>query len=202
MKETIKLVGLKGFSAWSVYNRVVFHLPFCSRFNTRTTDSARILSSVINSEDIDEVKAAMLTMIEGTEKVNFTPSECLIQFKAMEETERRSLLIEAANFADIKDDELMRLLAVCSDVNGIAISSSSIANYDLAEIITGAFDVLVRCSMINADLSLITKAELDALAGGRLNVGVAVNDILIAYPKASAEEVISLSIKKAINGGL
>ena len=197
----INLRGLKGFSAWSVYNKVAFNLVFIKRFNLDTEAFLNNLALVCNEKDINTVRKMLPTLAETGRQINKTPDHCITEFKAADRGERSKMLVEALTYSDLDDDDVMRLLALHSDQNGLPYGSANINNLDVKTMFNLILDTLLCCSEIDCDFSLMTDEDKEYLGDKRVSIKQQAAEILQSNSDLPVEDLIALGIKKALNNG-
>lgn len=195
----MKLAGLKGASAWQVYNKVVFHLPFIRANNHHRREYARHVASVIRSGQ--EGMEAFLLTLSDPDVPTFRPqADCLADFKAADLTDRTRQLLECLIYVSLSDDELLRLLACHTNARGIPYSRATVEQLTMAQILPMALETLITASLMDVDLSMISAGELDALDGHRLDIRAAIAGVLSAGPGIATDEAIAIAAKKAFEG--
>lgn len=193
------LAGLKGASAWQVYNKVVFHLPFIRANNHHRREYARHVASVIRSGQ-EGMEAFLLTLSDPDVPTFRTQAECLANFKAADLTERTRQILECLIYVSLSDDELLRLLACHTNARGIPYSRATVEQLTMAQILPMALETLLAASMMDVDLSMISAGELDSLNGHRLDIRSAIAGVLAAGPNIATDEAIAIAAKKAFEG--
>lgn len=196
----MELIGFKGVSAWLVYNKVVFNLPFIRENRAASRRFSHELAEAAALEDVEAMRAFILSLTTDSIPRAMSHAECLEAFKAKAPSHRRAALLECLTYADLSDDEVMRLLAVHSDANGIPYTRASLGNLKVADVTPMMLDTLVAASAVDVDLSLVTAAEVDMLGGKRLDVKAETADILAQTPTIGVGEALALAIKKCFGG--
>ena len=194
------LVGVKGVSAWLVYNKVAFYLPFIQENRAGSRRFSEELAAAVSLETVDELRAFILGLNVNTIPQPMSQAACIAAFKAKGTDARKMALLECLTFADLTDDEVVRLLAVHSDANGIPYSRANMGNIALSELTPMLLETLLAASMIDVDLSLVTGTELSTLDGKRLDVKAEAADILTRAPAMGVGELLSLAIKNCFKG--
>lgn len=195
----MELIGLKGASAWQVYNKVVFHLPFIRAYNHHRRDFAAEVAAAIHGGE--EAQREFLLTLSDPDIPSFRPaSECIAEFKSLPLDERAHQLMECLVYAGLTDDETLRLLACHKNSRGVSYSRVTIDQLTIAQILPMALETLLTASMIDVDLSMVTGAELESLDGCRLDIRQALASVLAAGPATEAGEAIAIAAKKAFEG--
>lgn len=195
----MKLAGLKGASAWQVYNKVVFHLPFIRANNHHRREFARHVASVIRSGK-EGMEAFLLTLSDPEIPTFRKQADCLADFKAADLEERTRQLLECLIYVNLSDDEFLRLLACHSNARGIPYSRATVEQLTTAQALPLALETLLAASLMDVDLSMVSAGELDALDGRRLDIRSAIAGVLAAGPGIPTDEAIAIAAKKAFEG--
>lgn len=202
----IQLKGLKGFSAWSVYNKVAFNLVFITQFNSDKSVFLKNLAEICNEKDISILRKRLPELSFLGEQIHKTPEFCIEIFKACNRSEKTKMLVEALTFADLDDEEVLRLIALHEDQNGMPYSHANINNLDVGTIFNLMIKTMIYCSEITCDFSLMSEKNNEDLGGGRVSIKEIVADILQHNSNINVEDLISIAVKKTIdnrgqNGG-
>lgn len=197
MKE---LIGVKGVSAWLVYNKVAFHLPFIQENRAGSRRFSEELATAARLETVDELRAFILELNVSVIPQPMSQAACIAAFKAKGPDARKMALLECLTFADLTDDEVVRLLAVHNDTNGIPYSRANMGNIALSELTPMLLETLLAASLVDVDLSLVTAAEISTLDGQRLDVKAEAAEILTQTPVMGVGELLSLTIKNCFKG--
>lgn len=195
VKTMVELKGFKGVSAWLVYNKVIYALPYTKYFSMHRRDfNAELAESLTLSDEHFRIWASMLT--EADIPSNKTHAECLYEFKGLPDDVRKLVILDCMTMTDITDDEVMRLVAVHKDQNDIPYSKANINNLQLAEVAPMMIETLCAASNVSVDMMLTTKEDIEALKGGRVDVrdhiaagGGDVGEILAVATKEAIKEV-------------
>lgn len=191
------LTGFKGVAVWTVYNRIIFMLPFTQFFKIERRDFALELASALTLDD-EPLRLWVSTLTEATLPRAMTQAQCLAIFKDMSEDERALCILECMSLTEISDDDVMRLLVVHNDANGITYNKSSIGNIQAADILPMMLESLLAASYVSIDTMLITSEEKKFLDGRRVDVKNALADSISLG--AEVEEIMPIAIKKAVMG--
>lgn len=196
----IALTGFRGLSAWLVYNKVVFALPFISENRAASRRFSSELVAALQLETLEELRGFVAGLAGRPAGGLLTHSEALTLFKAKGPAARRLALMECLTQSDLTDDESLRLLSVHQDANGISYSKASIGNLTTSKAAELAVETLLECSLIDVDMSLVSAAELETLGNYRLDVKAEAVDLLATAPDLGVGELLSLAIKKVLKG--
>lgn len=165
----IELKGFKGVSAWLVYNKVIFVLPFTKYFSHHRRDfDAELAESLTLGDEHLRLWVSMLR--EADIPSNKKQAECLAEFKELPDDVRKLVILDCMTLTDISDDEVMRLLAVHKDANGVPYSKASVSNLMVDTITPMMLETLYAASNISVDMMLTTKEDIEALKGMRVDV--------------------------------
>lgn len=192
---SIKLIGFRGVSAWMVYAKVIFMLPYTKFFGSERRNFGLELAEAINLEE-EALRRYVGTLTESDIPRSLTQRQALTLFKELSETERRIVLLECMTMIDITDDEIMRLLMLHTDANGITYNKASIGNILVENILPMMLDSLTAASYVNIDNMLITDEELKFLGGYRVSIKESLAETVT--PGAPVEEILPIAIKKAV----
>jgi hypothetical protein len=195
-----ELAGLKGFSAWSVYNKVAFNLVFLRQFVAKKRDFYSEVASIISLDDIDQMKSQLSQLTAGDFNLEFSISDCITAFKGADDDGRRLMLLEALNFSNMTDDEVLSLLSLHTDENNIPYSKANIGNIKIDVLMPLIIESLLMCSHVDVDLLIVTGEEMSMLDGKRVDVRAEAGDILANSPSVSVADLLALAIKKAFKG--
>ena len=121
------LIGLKGFSAWSVYNKVAFNLIFNREFNEDKHTFLNSVAELVAETDILVIREKLPSLAVTSQRVHKSARDCLAIFKSRDRGGRAQMLTEAITHSNLDDDEVMRLIAVHVDSNGMPYSKVNIA---------------------------------------------------------------------------
>lgn len=196
----MELKGFKGISAWMVYNKVVFSLPLIWENCTAKRNFSEMLSDGIGLSSVKDLQAFIASLAIEPAPNYREPRHCLEDFKLMNDEYRRVVLTECLTFTSLSDDEVLRLMAVHKDANGMPYTKVNLGNLSTKEFMEKLLDTLVACSNINADTSLITQDQFDTLDGSRVDIRSEAADILSQSPSMEVGDLIGLSAKKALKG--
>lgn len=192
----MELNGISGLSAWLVYNKVIFGLVFCRRFNYAANEQSLLLSGLNECKTIDDFKTVREALSnERFDKVNFTFAEAITIFKDMSERDKRESLLECLTFIDLSKEEQLILLSLNKDENGISIGSANIKNYSTTKIIEFLLCSLLQCSLVSCNFGLMNSGDIKALSQYRVDVRNEANEILSKNSEAKTGNVISLALK-------
>lgn len=192
----MELIGLKGISAWQVYNKVIFHLPFIRAYNQHRRDFAKEVAEVLVAGG--EAQRAFLLSLSDPEIPTFRKqADCLAEFKALDLDERAAQILECLIFANLDSDETLRLLACHKNNRGIPYSRALIEQLKLEQILPMALETLITASLLDVDLSMVSQSELDSLGGARLDIRRAIAGVLAAGPSVEAGEAVAIAAKRA-----
>lgn len=194
----IELTGIRGMSAWLVYNKVIFALPFITENRAASRPFSRELARGVALETVEELREFIAGLNVETMPRLMTQAEAVGAFKTKGERARQLALLECMTHSSLSDDEVMRLLAVHKDGNGIPYGKANIANLSTSKASELMLDTLLACSMVDVDLSLVSSAELDDLGGKRLDIKNEAVDLLAQGPNLSVGELLSLAIKRCL----
>lgn len=188
----VELKGLKGVSAWLVYNKVIFALPFTKFFSMHRRDfNQELAEQMLLSDEHFRIWASMLT--EADIPSNKSQEQCLTEFKELPEEVRKLIILDCMTLTDITDDEVLRLLAVHKDANGIPYSKASVNNLLIESITPMMLETLCAASDVYIDMMLVTKEDLAALKGMR--VGIKEH---ISIGSDDTGEILAMATKEAI----
>lgn len=193
MGETmIELKGFRGVSAWLVYNKVAFALPFTKYFNMHRRDfNAELAESLLLSDERLRLWVSMLT--EADIPSNKTQAQCLSEFRDLPHDVRKLIILDCMTLIDITDDEVLRLLAVHKDANGVFYSKASVNNLLVGDITPMMLETLCAASDITVDMMLITQDDIAALKGGRVDIREH-----LTISDQPAGEIIAVAAKEAV----
>jgi len=194
------LKGLKGFSAWAVYNKIAFNLIFLLQFNRKDPDFKALLKKANESDNIDELRALIRQIIERAHSNVLSHKLCIQTLKKADKNTRLLMMLEALQYADLSDDEILRLLALHKDNNEVFYNKSNIANINTADLVPLMLESLDACADLNVDLFLVDNEQIDDLKGKRINIKNEVADILANNPDVNTSELLTLAIKRALKG--
>lgn len=192
---SIKLIGFRGVSAYMVYIKIIFMMPYTNYFKTERRDFAVELAHAIDLEE-DDLRQYVATLTEATLPRALSQSECLTLFRELSEPERRLVIMECMSMIDITDDEIMRLLALHQDANGIAYNKASVNNIKIEEILPMMLDSLTAASFVNIDNMLITEEEAKHIKGYRVSIKEALAEAIT--PNSPIEDILPIAIKKSV----
>lgn len=195
----IELIGFRGVSAWMIYNKVIFMLPFTNFFKVQRRDFALELVEAVQLDE-EGMRRYLGTLTEATLPRALTQGECLTLFKDLSEPERRLVILECMSLIDISDDEIMRMMALHKDANGIPYNKANVGNIPVENILPMMLETLVSASYVHIDNMLITDSEIKKLDGYRVDIKDA-----LAYSVqqgAAVEDMLPVAIKKAVKGVL
>ena len=108
----MELKGLKGFSAWAVYNKVAFNLIFLRRYTKKSRDFNDKIAALFDLDNVDVIKQHLFDLLDEGVNFNTEISECITFFKACNDVDRKLMLVESLNYSDLTDDEVLRLLVL------------------------------------------------------------------------------------------
>ncbi|HDM8140701.1 TPA: hypothetical protein P0E12_004991 [Vibrio harveyi] len=195
----MQLEGLSGFSAWLVYCKVIHALPFLRRFNVAHNDQLAQIEKLKRCETLEEFEREAEKLNSAKFKEVFYTFEDIVEiFKNSPENAKRKMLFEALTLVNINDDELMRLLAVHKDKNGIGYSKHNIINLRTNELIPKAVETLIACSLLSCDFALMTPDEMAEIKGKKISILTEANEILGVAPQTTTGELIALAVKKVV----
>lgn len=192
---SIKLIGFRGVSAYMVYIKIIFMMPYTNYFKTERRDFAIELAHAINLEE-DDLRQYVATLTEATLPRALSQSECLTLFRELSEPERRLVIMECMSMIDITDDEIMRLLALHQDANGIAYNKASVNNIKIEEVLPMMLDSLTAASFVTIDNMLITGEEEKHVKGYRVSIKEALAETIT--PNSPIEDILPIAIKKSV----
>ena len=132
------------------------------------------------------------------EQVHKTPEYCIEQFKQRTREQKTAMIVEALTFADLDDDEAMRLLVLHNDANGMPYGTANINNLEVGTIFNMMIETMLNCSEITCDFSLMSDKNRDDLGAGRVSIKEVVADILQHNGDLPTEELIALAVKKTL----
>lgn len=207
MSETIEFKGLKGYTAWTVYNKVVFNLVFIRVF---THKLAGLKAGIDEVEEIFASDADDKTKLKDLEVLvpvmwdallldgeDTTHGYALDMFKHSDEETQRSMLFEALMYADLSNDEKIALLAMNKDGNGIPYGKANVKSLDTDKLVDMLMNTLVACSRVDVNMTLIDNTQLEELDGKRIDINDEVAEVLTSNPDTDTGSVIGLAITKA-----
>lgn len=195
MKE---LKGMKGFSAWQVYNKVIVNLMNIRKFTFDKKPFLDKLSKIVTETDSIKIKEMLPGLVKFGKRVHRSPEFCILEFKKCDTENRSLMIIECLTLSNLDDDEVFRLLAVHSDINGIQYSLSNIENLDVGEVYNLMLETLIKCSYMNCDLSLLSDCEQDKIYKSRISIKDQASDIFEKNTSIDTADLISIAIKKNI----
>lgn len=188
----IELKGFKGVSAWLVYNKVIFALPFTKFFSYHRRDFVAELAESITLSD-EHLRLWASTLTAADIPSNKSQADCLAEFKELPEDVKKLVILDCMTLTDITDDEVLRLLAVHKDANGIPYSKASINNLNIENITPMMLETLCAASNVSIDMMLTTKDDIAALKGLRVDVrdhiAAGVDDVGEALAIATKEAI-------------
>ena len=195
----IKLNGLKGVSAWLVYNKIVFSLLFIRRFNFQHVDQLTLIAGLKQCETLAEFKAVAEQLTTASHEVlQVSMADCVQLFKDAPPEDKEAMLIEAITFTAIDDDDTLRLLGLHQDANGAPYTKHSISSIPISEIIPMMVESLIACSNTNCDFSLMNKGDFESLGKVRLNINDEANEVLAQQPDLDTGSTISIAVKRLL----
>lgn len=195
-----ELLGLKGFSAWSVYNKLCFNILFCRAYNFKRPKLSEIIEKALNCDDIDEIKQLIPEIAHQSDRVFFTHEEVIRDFKKCSDKDRELLFLEALTFCDLSDEDAIRLLSLHKDINNIQYNKENIINIKTVDLVPMLIESLIFCSHQHIDLGIVTDQEISALNNERVSVSKEASEILSANSEISVKDLIALALKKAFSG--
>lgn len=188
----IELKGFKGVSAWLVYNKVIFALPFTKFFSYHRRDFVAELAETLTLND-EHLRLWASTLTAADIPSNKSQADCLAEFKELPEDVKKLVILDCMTLTDITDDEVLRLLAVHKDANGIPYSKASINNLNIENITPMMLETLCAASNVSIDMMLTTKDDIAALKGLRVDVrdhiAAGVDDVGEALAIATKEAI-------------
>lgn len=128
--QSIDLVGVRGFSAWQTYNAMINHIS---------------LSAVYRNDDFMMDRGDGETKTPDLEKI-------ISHFKALNETQKMSILWEIMGLYPLSDEQILSLVRVHKDRNGVYVSDHSLKNFHLNSMIEMVLKTCVECSDVSSDL--------------------------------------------------
>jgi hypothetical protein len=192
------LIGLKGFSAWSVYNKVVFNLIFNREFNEDKHTFLNNVAELVAETDIVTIRENLPDLAITSKRVHKTAKHCILDFKSRDRAKRAEMLTEAITFSNLDDDEVLRLIAVHVDSNGMPYSKVNVSNLNIGELFNMMINTMLDCSELDCDLSLMSQDNKSVLGNGRVNIKEQVAEILENNGDLPVDELIAIGIKKAL----
>lgn len=195
----MELKGFKGISAWMVYNKLIFNLPLLPHNMVVNRDWATEVANALVL-GYDDMVHFIAGLGERTIPSDITPAVALAKFKMQDDKGRRNDLLGCIAMGGMTDEEGLRLLSLHKDANGINYSKASIGNLKVRESMDMILDTLVACSYVDIDLSMVTSKEIEMLDGYRVSVQSEATDILSHNSTVEIDDLLSLSVKKAIGG--
>lgn len=188
----IELKGFKGVSAWLVYNKVIFALPFTKFFSYHRRDFVAELAETLTLND-EHLRLWASTLTAADVPSNKSQADCLAEFKELPDDVKKLVILDCMTLTDITDDEVLRLLAVHKDANGIPYSKASINNLNIENITPMMLETLCAASNVSIDMMLTTKEDIAALKGLRVDVrdhiAAGVDDVGEALAIATKEAI-------------
>lgn len=188
----IELKGFKGVSAWLVYNKVIFALPFTKFFSYHRRDFVAELAETLTLND-EHLRLWASTLTAADVPSNKSQADCLAEFKELPDDVKKLVILDCMTLTDITDDEVLRLLAVHKDANGIPYSKASINNLNIENITPMMLETLCAASNVSIDMMLTTKDDIAALKGLRVDVrdhiAAGVDDVGEALAIATKEAI-------------
>lgn len=195
----MKLTGLRGLSAWLVYNKIVFSLVFLRRFNVEHNEQLALIESLKSCNSLDEYKeVAKELSAEKYKAVFYSQADAINIFKESDEINKRQMLFECLTFTTLTDEECLRLLALHTDDNGVPYSKANINNIDAGDIVPMLIDSLIACANEYCDLSLLSEEDLAIFNKGRVDIKDDANDIVSSNSDTDTGSIISIALKKIV----
>lgn len=196
----IKLQGLEGVSAWLVYNKIVFSLFYIRRFNFQANQQHGLIAELKQCETLEQFQSVAVRMDASKYREVFFPlDECVRIFKASDDDNKKSMLLEALTITELTDEETLRLLALHKDPNGIKYSKANVGNIAASQIVPMVLDTLIACSNIQCDFSLMTPEDHELLGANRVDIRDEVNDVLAAGGNSlDTGNLISVAVKRVL----
>ena len=194
----IDLKGLKGFSAWNVYNKIAFNLVFINRFNSAPVDKKEILLKIGASDDLQEIRQLSTELAKSSTRVSLSFEEVLLHFKGEDEVNKQVMLMEALTFTDLADDDVFSLLALHCDANGIPYSPANVSNIETAELLPLMLKSLIACSDLYFNFGIISKADIEIAVKNRANISDEVGDILANNSDLTVVDLIAFIASKGL----
>jgi hypothetical protein len=202
----MELTGLKGYSAWKVYNKVAFNLVFIRMFNIKSVAIKIGVKSVQDIQDSEEtveekyqklvdLLPAIIEAIEPDDHI-VTQAEALALFKEATTEQKRGMLFEALNFVDLSPEEDLKLVSMHKDSNGIHYSKSNIQTMKVDKMVELMMDTLVACAELEIDMSLVSEYEIEQLGKHRVDIDEEIVDVLVSSPELETGSAIGLAIKQ------
>lgn len=196
----MEMTGFRGLSAWLVYNKVVFALPFITENRAASRRFSLELVKALQLDNLEELREFVAGLAGRPAAGTMTQAEAITLFKEKGPAARKLALLECLTQSDLTDDESLRLLAVHRDGNGIPYGKANVGNLTTCKAADLMMETLLACSMVDVDLSLVSSAELEALGNYRVDVKAEAVDLLATAPTMSVGELLSLAIKKVLKG--
>lgn len=194
----IELNGIKGLSAWLVYNKVVFAMPFITENRAASRRFSEEVAQALALEDIDELRAFVAALPARPLMGYMTQAEALTAFKAKDEAGRKRALMECLTRTELTEEDSLRLLAVHKDANGISYGKANVGNLITTDAADKVIETLYACSLVDVDLNLVSAEELKTLGNYRVDIKTEAADLLAAAPGLGVGELLALAIKKCL----
>lgn len=195
-----ELQGLKGVSAWLVYNKVVFSMVFLRRFNMAHNDQLTRIDNLQQCETLEEFQAAAEQLnTDKFEALFYSQEECVQMFKGAGASEQRKMLLEALTITALSDDEVLRLISCHRDSNGVPFSRVNIKNMLMGDIVPLLLETLVYCAGLDCDLSLLDESDFELIKGKRVSINDELNDTLTTSPEIETGNVLALALKRVLS---
>lgn len=195
----MRLEGLKGVSAWLVYNKIVFSLVFLRRFNVIHNDQLTFIELLKTCENLADYKdvAAKLNS-DKFKKLSFSQAETITFFKSANDTDKTNMLLEALTITELDDDDCLRLLSLHEDSNGVPYSRNNIKSMQSGDIVPLMLKTLLACASLDCDFSLMTEDDLNLFKKGRVNINDEASEILVNNSTIETGNLLSLAVKRLI----
>lgn len=120
------MIDLKGISGWACYQAyltTIFFLPTTQTYTTLSADNP-----------------------------NMTTADIMEDFKKSDALRKANIIAELISIAPINDAELIALLSVHKDTNGIPYAASNIRTLTVPDIATMVIGSITACSDISTEL--------------------------------------------------
>ena len=196
----IILQGLGGFSAWLVYNKIVFSMIYLRRFNVAHNDQLALIEQLKTCETAEEFKTVSdLLTTDKITTVFYSHAEIVGIFKDANNIEREKMLLESLTNIELSENDILSLLSLHKDSNNIPYCKANIKNLQVSELMPLLMSVLLSCSDLNVDFSLLSETDLNDLKNKRISITDEANEVLIKSPNIGTGELIALTVKTIFN---
>jgi hypothetical protein len=191
--------GFKGYSAFKAYNKVVFYLRFINHFNYKSINQSALILALKSCDTIEEYQSISEQLTSGAfEAICLSNSEIIKEFKLMSNESKRACLLEALTYCDMSESEVLALVSIKDDANGIPYSKASFNNLSGYEISNLIVDSMIDFSSCDFDFGILNDADFDVLKSGTVSLDDEVADIIAANEKISIGSLLPIAVKRTL----